>query len=644
MQLVTLTWLYHEKDGQRLLPIAEELYKQDSKLTFLYFLAAAHELNGEPERAIDIFIAADQYDLTEEGILTEVLRLGRKSENEKAIAKVIHYGMTWLSEQTASSVDERILRDLMVLCGRITITPDRLQDMIQLAETYSFYPNLVMMIARTLYHGGHPDEAERVVYSGYFVAQGAILKRLYLAGLLAAKGETDQAIQIVNQYVNAARFKAEKDSVLGHILVWNGRVAQGIVHLKRALNSDPGQISALCDLAFCAELRREYTLALSLMEQAARHLETKDIRRILGLNLMTRNRLRRRIIFVAQMTGAKDLALGYQEEYSRQDPLYKPEHAIEWTGESFHGKEVIVLAELGVGDEIRYASVYSRYFKGTKSVTLTCDPRLESLLTRSFPQYRILPVQRTFPGFRTVQDDDRSKVLSQRMRKIANNKTIEVGEAADIWVRAINLFERDAIERHKIRYSARKTTLKTDPRRRAATRTHLQLNSNGLTTIGISWRGGQRSYSRDAHYYDVEHLQPILDNQAYCFVNLQYGATEAETTYLKNILGSRFVDFPELDLYDDFEGIAALCRELDIVVAVSTAVLELAGAVGTKALYLMRSPQVTHAIRIGGHQDEYGCYPDSVWPACTVYPRFDMVDKDYIKQLNEVLIKLTRLK
>ena len=62
------------------------------------------------------------------------------------------------------------------------------------------------------------------------------------------------------------------------------------------------------------------------------------------------------------------------------------------------------------------------------------------------------------------------------------------------------------------------------------------------------------------------------------FVDLQYGDTGHERAALPS--GSRIEHLPDLDLFHDLEGLAALCAACDLVITASNVTAHVAGALG----------------------------------------------------------------
>lgn len=103
--------------------------------------------------------------------------------------------------------------------------------------------------------------------------------------------------------------------------------------------------------------------------------------------------------------------------------------------------------------------------------------------------------------------------------------------------------------------------------------------------IGISWRSSvERIDPRKS--LPIELWGPILNKREAVFVNLQYGDTDAELNELKLKLGVKVYTDPDLDRYNDIEGLASLIDSLDLIITTSNIVPHLAAALG-KPCWLM---------------------------------------------------------
>ncbi|HYD69441.1 tetratricopeptide repeat protein, partial [Azospirillum sp.] len=219
----------------------------------------------------------------------------------------------------------------------------------------------------------------------------------------------------------------------------------------------------------------------------------------------------------------------------------------EWRGEDIAGKRILVWREQGVGDEILFATGYPDLIRRAGAVVIECDPRLISLFARSFPAAEVRPAGTTEAAAVDVQVP--AGTLARWLRPDLESFAVPAGR------------------------------LTADPRRVAAWRERLAALPPG-PRVGISWRSGLLSGDRTVSYTGLRQWRPILSRPGATFVTLQYGDTGAEIADIERRFGITLHRWPDLDLKDDFEGVAALVSALDLVITAPTAVGELAGALG----------------------------------------------------------------
>jgi tetratricopeptide (TPR) repeat protein len=214
------------------------------------------------------------------------------------------------------------------------------------------------------------------------------------------------------------------------------------------------------------------------------------------------------------------------------------------------GKDVVVLAEQGVGDEIMFAGAIPDLTTDARSVVCECDPRLTPLFERSFP------------GVTFIQREDfRTSVESP----------------SDIIVKAGSLpyaYRRDTASFPKTAY------LKPDPGRVAHWSDRLTQDANAKMKIGVSWRGGTARTRVNDRSLDITSLAPFIDTAGTYFVSLQYGDTRDEIARFNDLHPGNPIHRP-LDDIDNFDELAALIASLDLVISVQNTTIHLCGALGT---------------------------------------------------------------
>lgn len=608
-------------------------FSQDAEFGLLYaqVLFTTHRKDQAVSKALD------NYQLAPDSIrhALMVMRFAWSHSSDALIEPALSIGENMLATNEVAEYEGPLVQGIARLCNRM-VDDDEAVERLERVVTFGRHAqNTFVVVGGVFYDKGQSARAYEYLHEGLEVHPSSSTIIFQIVGILAGNSREDEALMLLETHAHKKVEDVEYFALIGHIYANSGRSEFAVKALRKALQIDPNHASALADMAMCAEMEGDYTVALSFMERASTSISITPIKQIRGLNLMHQSRIRRRMMFVADLAGQETTSRALQREAIHRTPLHLPYRFSEWQSGSLDGKSVVALSTLGVGDEIRYTCVYPRLLSGAKDVWLTCDPRLAGLMTRSFPEFNIMPVTREFPGVKARRLDERTLAQSIATRKIVTDEVVEIGRSVDMFLRPINLFEADAFGNHLLHQSPQEPVLIPDPTRAQEFNDHLKEQANGRKVIGLSWRGGRLTYSRNVHYFDIKQWQPILENSDACFVNLQYAIEEEELDWLREVLGERFIEFPDLDLFDDMEGIAALCSQLDLSIAICTSVLELGCGVGTPTLYLMRSPQATHTVRLNGNLDRFGTQQDSVWSSCRILPRINMDDKTLIDMASE---------
>lgn len=194
-----------------------------------------------------------------------------------------------------------------------------------------------------------------------------------------------------------------------------------------------------------------------------------------------------------------------------------------WEGE--FRKNLIVIGEQGIGDEVLWASAIPEAMIRCQSVTYACDGRLVEVFKRSFgieAKERYVDARDDIWGF-------------------------------DAYIPAGDLFP---MFRRRLADFPKRPYLKPDPGRVKEFEKY-----RGRT--GISWKGRHGSIP-------VEEFP--VDNP----LSIQYDQTN-EKVEIPDVDGMKI-----LDLKNDIEGVIALISVLDRVVCVPTSVMHFAGALGVK--------------------------------------------------------------
>jgi tetratricopeptide (TPR) repeat protein len=276
---------------------------------------------------------------------------------------------------------------------------------------------------------------------------------------------------------------------------------------------------------------------------------------------------------------------------SRRLVTQKPQ----WSLESEH-KSVLVWGEQGIGDMIIYGSLLPSIRKRADYVTAMVDPRLISLFSRSMPDI----------NFMSSIDQVKSDLHTSQ---------IPFASIGRSFIKSLD----------DIEYYAAREYLKADPELVEKYRKELNLDPNKLT-VGLSWVSVAPKIGPHKSI-DLGQLLPVM-NLDVNLINLQYGSDKKAVDYFNQKNGVN-IQTSSVNLHTDFEGLAALCKLCDVIVAISSSTVHLAGALGAPVM-LMDANKLWYWGNVRGDR--------SVWyPSVRIFPRENM-----IAPWNSVVEKVTQ--
>jgi hypothetical protein len=269
-------------------------------------------------------------------------------------------------------------------------------------------------------------------------------------------------------------------------------------------------------------------------------------------------------------------ALLHQRRYDEAFSLYLPRRdrqrlAAAVGDRAEHGPEFAhvgcraVIMQNGPGDEIQLASTLPELASLSDRLVVVGEPRLHSLLARSFPAVTFVPCRRM-----SSRRDAGFLATDQPPRATGPLFDLLTAEAFEAIASAQSVVLSRSLQQVSLRWQS-------PPHHYLAADQPEQRGGN-RPRVGVTWRSEFGSAMRAIHYLDVQHLA-ALDRDDVTLVDLQYDATDDERRHLDSL--SRFpVERPAIDLRNDFECTANFLSGLDAVVAVGTTTAELAGALG----------------------------------------------------------------
>jgi len=252
---------------------------------------------------------------------------------------------------------------------------------------------------------------------------------------------------------------------------------------------------------------------------------------------------------------------GFEERFRTEQYRNYPACNPRWNGTSLNGRTLLIRREQGLGDEIMYSSCFPQLVADAKRCYIECEPRLEKLFSRSFPQATV---------FSTGND--------RRIPQSVPERAIDVKTYAASLPRYLRNSLRD--------FPGHSGYLTADPVSVLHWREQLATLGDGLK-VGISWRGGTALTYSGRRSLSLEDLLPVLSVPGVRWVNLQYGERADEIAAFGRDRGIPIADWPDA-VDHDYDETAALVTALDLVISVCTSVVHLTGALG-KPVWVMAS-------------------------------------------------------
>ena len=280
--------------------------------------------------------------------------------------------------------------------------------------------------------------------------------------------------------------------------------------------------------------------------------------------------------------------------------LYSKRHAEQWQylkklyGKRFlnyemlpydRGKEksLFVIADDGVGDEVRTAQFYATLADRFGRVVISCDPRFEEIFKRSFPSIIFVPSRRYRKGLIEKMDlIGRMSGMNHKLSNFLNEECKIFMDKADIITFGQMLFFNyfngniQRPENGAYLHSLAKV-IRSD---------------NGVShkiKVGIIWRSHLQSMRRKFMYLKVEDFIPLLEaGDNIEFYSVQHSINNDEYKFCKDYNIHLIED---VDLFNDFDGLASYLKGMDLVIGISSLPMELAAAVGTPVWMLGFSPE-----------------------------------------------------
>ncbi|TNE67596.1 MAG: hypothetical protein EP335_01455 [Alphaproteobacteria bacterium] len=266
----------------------------------------------------------------------------------------------------------------------------------------------------------------------------------------------------------------------------------------------------------------------------------------------------------------------------RKPPL--PADLTLWQGEPLGTRSLAVWAEDGLGDFLRHCRHLARLDDQASDIVLVAPEKMRDLLAANFPAYRM---------------------VSNPADALGADRHIMSGSLDGLfWSVPDNIQPSGYLV----------------PPRPAGR----QPGAANSIHIGVCTRSLKRSDDRDINYAPLDALAPVFGAHEYQCHALQYDKNAEELAAAHRRFANPVVTYPDEDFFHDIDSLACRIAAMDMVIASSTLVADLASALGVETIRFHGVPGVSLADALSGTHDTGVTRPgDRCWygDRTTIYYR-----------------------
>jgi len=357
--------------------------------------------------------------------------------------------------------------------------------------------------------------------------------------LMLSPGKVEDARECFERAVALDEDHAEKHYNLGNTLMKLSLFDEAATSFENTLKLDEAHVGAMCNLGTALQSCGKLAQSIENFRCALlREPESADLHFNMALSLLQNG----------------DYSEGWKEfEWRWQTPQMcaqkRPTDVPTWLGEEFDGKTLLINAEQGFGDAIRFSRFASEVKSRGGNVVMECRSPVSQLLSL------VDGIDETFDLGQPLPEHDLQidlMSLPYALGVTLDNLTAQVPY--------IHLGDQSSAA--------------------------FEVNPETKLKIGIVWSGSttrDQAHLRDCPPELFESLAEVPGVQLY---SLQVGAEQS----LLDSLSTRAAVIDLTSDLKDFADTAAVVKALDLVISVDTAVLHLAAALGKPVWGLMSDP------------------------------------------------------
>ena len=439
--------------------------------------------------------------------------------------------------------------------------------------------------AHILYKLNNLDNALKFIIASVKINQKDYIALNIMGMIYSGLKEYKLAISIYKKAINLNSNYYPSYSNISKCLVEINQRDEAAMYLQKCLNLNPNFIEAINNLANIKNTSGDYIEAIKLYKQilinhkkhpdvnlniAIAYFHNKDFKNADKYFTISKiinhhsDKFKKNysyfLLYKQKYKEAWSIADGRLnlKEFSREDSWINNFRNKIWHGEKINKNEkILIVKEQGVGDEILYSTMYSEALDYFSNIKIESEERLLSLFTRSYGN-----VNNFIPALSISNDKDKLKKI---------DKVIFSASLAKIFRNTKESFLKQKF---------------LIPDKSILKKINLQLeNISQNKKIGISWKS-KRVFFGESKSINLNNFFKFIKNEKIDYINLQYGDIKKDLEEVKKEYKYEIKNLDNLDLYNDFEKISALLKNLDLFITVSNSTAHLAGALNVETLLI----------------------------------------------------------
>jgi len=396
-------------------------------------------------------------------------------------------------------------------------------------ERYPQHPDALHLLGVVTYQAGDAERALEMISRSLELAPDRLYFWLNFSEISRASGRTDAAIRGFKKAIELSPNFAGAWYGLGQAHERAGDFPDAIAAYRRSMELDANDPCPQLNLGVLIEREGQYDEARRLFERALElRPDYPHAHVALGLSMMRRGELER---------------AWPHYEWRWRHPHFRgagldQEHPV-WDGAHLNGKTIVVRNEQGLGDVLQFVRYLPMISARGGQLVLEAQPPLESLLRQN-------------PSFGSI---------------------VAIGDALPIYDIQVGLLSLPGIFKTDMsNIPATVPYIEVDPL--VVRRWRQRLGEPAGLRVGLVWAGNPRFPGDKRRSITLESFAPLLKIPAVAFYSLQVGSAGEQAKAPP--AGANLTDLgPDLR---DFTDTAAVLLQLDLLIAVDTSVVHLAGA------------------------------------------------------------------